>query len=185
MAHRKTTIFRQLIFNIAIPTVIALLIIAGINFIRTRTILSTGTAEKNRLLANEVTKILKFQDIATSLVEEQFNNRFRDLSSLLVEKYFANTDNIEKADLRKIANEIGMDPSNEDIYVISGEGVIINTTFKQDLGFNLFSLGENMKNYLQGIQKKGLNLSVRQNTGIYVHLPPSSSPGSLRHVFRI
>lgn len=155
MAHRKTTIFRQLIFNIAIPTVIALLIIAGINFIRTRTILSTGTAEKNRLLANEVTKILKFQDIATSLVEEQFNNRFRDLSSLLVDKYFANTDNIEKADLRKIANEIGMDPSNEDIYVISGEGVIINTTFKQDLGFNLFSLGENMKNYLQGIQKKG------------------------------
>ena len=155
MAHRKTTIFRQLIFNIAIPTVIALLIIAGINFIRTRTILSTGTAEKNRLLANEVTKILKFQDIATSLVEEQFNNRFRDLSSLLVDKYFANTDNIEKADLRQIANEIGMDPSNEDIYVISGEGVIINTTFKQDLGFNLFSLGENMKNYLQGIQKKG------------------------------
>ena len=151
----KTTIFRQLIFNIAVPTFIALLVIAALNFIRTRTILTSGTRETNRLLANEVTKILKFQDIATSLVDEQLNVRFKGLSSLLVNKYFLNTDGIEKADLRKIANEIGMDPENEDIYVISSNGIIINTTFRQDLGFNLFSLGENMKNYLQGIQKSG------------------------------
>jgi serine phosphatase RsbU (regulator of sigma subunit) len=155
MASGKTTIFRQLIFNIAIPTVIALLIIAGINFTRTRTILSTGTEEKNKLLANEVTKILKFQDIATNIVDDQFNNRFRELSSILVNKYFVNTDGIEKADLRKIAKEIGMDPQMEDIYVISSEGKIVNTTFKQDLGFNLFSLGEDMKKYLQGIQVSG------------------------------
>jgi serine phosphatase RsbU (regulator of sigma subunit) len=48
-----------------------------------------------------------------------------------------------------------MDPENEDIYIISSDGIIINTTFKQDLGFNLFSLGENMKNYLNSIQKSG------------------------------
>jgi phosphoserine phosphatase RsbU/P len=155
MTLKKTTIFRQLIFNIAIPTLIALLVIAGINFTRTRTILSTGTNEKNKLLANEVTKILKFQDIATSIVDDQFNSRFKEISSLLVNKYFANTDGIEKADLRAIANKIGMDPQNEDIYIISSEGIIINTTFKQDLGFNLFSLGENMKKYLQGIQRSG------------------------------
>lgn len=155
MASRKTTIFRQLIFNIAIPTVIALLIIAVINFTRTRSILSTGTEEKNKLLANEVTKILKFQDIATNIVDDQFNNRFRELSSILVNKYFVNTDGIEKADLRKIANEIGMDPLSEDIYVISSDGKIVNTTFKQDLGFNLFGLGEDMKKYLQGIQVAG------------------------------
>src|SRR5512133_1598136 len=152
MASRKTTIFRQLVFNIAIPTVIALLIIAVINFTRTRTILTTGTEEKNKLLANEVTKILKFQDIATNIVDDQFNNRFRELSSILVNKYFANTDGIEKADLRKIADESGMDPQMEDIYVTSAEGKIVNTTFKQDLGFNLFGLGEDMKKYLQGIQ---------------------------------
>ncbi|HUX94543.1 MAG TPA: SpoIIE family protein phosphatase [Bacteroidales bacterium] len=155
MALRKTTIFRQFIFNIAIPTVVALLVIAGINFTRTRTILGTGTDEKNKLLANEVTKILKFQDIATNIVDDQFNNRFRELSSLLVNKYFSNTDGIEKVDLLKIANDIGMDPQTEDIYIISSEGIIINTTFKQDLGFNLFSLGENMKKTLQDIQKSG------------------------------
>ncbi|MCX6326552.1 MAG: SpoIIE family protein phosphatase [Bacteroidia bacterium] len=150
MASRKTTIFRQLIFNIAIPTLLALLVFSVINFQRTRSILSSSTNETNRLLSNEVTKILKFQDIAFNLIDEELNNRFEEFSSLLVNKYFANTGNIKDLDLRDIANKIGMDPVNEDIYVISAEGIIINTTFKQDLGLDLFSLGENMKKYLQG-----------------------------------
>jgi phosphoserine phosphatase RsbU/P len=155
MASRKTTIFRQLIFNIAIPTLLALLVFSVINFQRTRSILTSGTDEKNRLLSNEVTKILKFQDIAFNLIDGELNKRFKEFSSLLVNKYFANTNNIKNLDLRAIANEIGMDPLNEDIYVISSDGIIVNTTFKQDLGFDLFSLGEVMKNYLQGIFKSG------------------------------
>jgi phosphoserine phosphatase RsbU/P len=151
MALSKTTIFRQLISNIALPTLLALLVFAGINFQRTRSILVSGTDEKNKLIANEVTKILKFQDISINLIEGEFNIRFKELSSILVNKYFANTDNIEGLDLQYIAKRMGMDPVNEDLYIISSEGIIINTTLKQDLGFNLYSLGENTKNYLQGI----------------------------------
>lgn len=153
MASRKTTIFRQLIFNIAIPTLLVLLVFAGINFKRTRSILVTGTDEKNKLISNEVTKILKFQDIAFNLIDGELNNRFKEFSSVLVNKFFANTNNIKELNLRDIANEIGMDPLNEDIYVISKDGVIVNTTFKQDMGLNLFSLGDKMKEYLQGIFK--------------------------------
>ncbi|HAM09579.1 MAG: hypothetical protein A2X05_06825 [Bacteroidetes bacterium GWE2_41_25] len=155
MTSRKTTIFRQLIFNIAIPTLLALLVFAGINFYRTRSILVSGTNEKNRLLANEVTKILKFQDIAVNLIDVQLNNRLKGLSSILVNEYFTNTAGIERADLTAIAKKIGMDSMTEAIYVISSDGIIINTTFTKDLGFNLFNLGENMKKYLQDIQKSG------------------------------
>ena len=151
MPTRRTSIFRQLIFNIAIPTLLALLVFAGINFQRTRSILSSGTDEKNKLISNEVTKILKFQDIAFNLLDGEFNKRLEEKSSLLVNKYFANTDHIKDLDLRAIANEIGIDPENEDIYVISTDGIVINTTFKQDLGLDLFSLGENMKKYIQQI----------------------------------
>jgi serine phosphatase RsbU (regulator of sigma subunit) len=151
MVHRKTTVFKQLIFNIAIPTLLALLVFAGINFQRTRSILSSGTDEKNKLISNEITKILKFQDISINLIDGEFNKRFEELSSLLVNKYFADTRNIKDLDLRAIANEIGMDPVNEDIYVISTDGIVINSTFSQDLGLDLFSLGENMKKYLQEI----------------------------------
>jgi sigma-B regulation protein RsbU (phosphoserine phosphatase) len=155
MASRKTTIFRQLIFNIAIPTLLALLVFAGINFQRTRSILASGTDEKNKLLSNEVTKILRFQDIAFNLIDVDLNNRFKAFSSVLVNKYFANTSNIKNLDLRAIANEIGMDPVNEDIYVVSTDGIIINTTFTKDLGLDLFGLGEKMKIFLQGILAKG------------------------------
>ena len=155
MASRKTTIFRQLISNIAIPTLLALLVFSAINFQRTRSILSSGTAEKNKLLANEVTKILKFQDIATNLIDIQLNNRLKEFNKLLVNKYFANTSNLEKVDLFAIANEIGMDTINEAIYIISSDGIIVNTTFRQDLGFDLYSLGENMKKYLQNMQQSG------------------------------
>ncbi|HUX58664.1 MAG TPA: SpoIIE family protein phosphatase [Bacteroidales bacterium] len=155
MALRKTTIFRQLIFNVAIPTLLALLVFAGINFQRTRSILASGTDEKNKLLSNEVTKILRFQDIAFNLIDGEINTRLRDFSLTLINKYFSNTDNMKNLDLRAIANEIGMDPVNEDIYVVSADGIIINTTFKQDLNLDLFSLGEKMKIYLLGVIEKG------------------------------
>ncbi len=155
MASRKTTIFRQLIFNIAIPTLLALLVFSAINFQRTRSILSSGTDEKNKLLANGVTKILKFQDIATNLIDVQLNDRLKGLNTLLLNKYFVNTSNLDKADLFAIANEIGMDTINEAIYIISADGIIINTTLRQELGFNLYSLGDKMKSYLQNIQQSG------------------------------
>jgi len=154
MASRKTTIFRQLIFNIAIPTLLALLVFSLINFQRTRSILSRGTDEKNKLISNEVTKILKFQDIAFNLIDGELNSRFKGFSAQLVDNYFANTNNIKELNLRDIANKIGMDPVNEDIYVVSTDGIIVNTTFKQDLGLDLFSLGEKMKIYLLSVFKK-------------------------------
>jgi serine phosphatase RsbU (regulator of sigma subunit) len=148
---RPTTIFKQLIFNVTIPTLVALLAFAFINFERTRSILIMRTDEKNQLLSNEVTKILKFQDITFNLIEEELDIRLKSMSNLLVDKYFANTDNIDKLNLRDIANKIGMDPINEDIYIIRRDGVVINTTFKQDFGVNLYSFGDKFENYLLDI----------------------------------
>ena len=152
---RTTTIFKQLIFNIAIPTLLALVVFAGINFWRTRANLVSSTDERNRLLSNEVTKILRFQDISLNLIDGAFNDRFREISSLLVNKYFANTDNIENLELRKIATEVGMDKVDEDIYVISTDGIVVNSTFKNDLGLDLFGFGEKTKIFLQDIFRNG------------------------------
>ncbi|MBA4322695.1 MAG: hypothetical protein C0408_07750, partial [Odoribacter sp.] len=94
-------------------------------------------------------------DIAFDLIDGEYNKRFNELSPILMDKYFSNTDNLENLDLRAIANEIGMDSINEDIYVISKDGIVVNTTFKQDLGRRLFDFGENFKKYLQDILKSG------------------------------
>jgi phosphoserine phosphatase RsbU/P len=155
MAKRKTTIFRQLIFNIVIPTLLALLVFATLNFQHTNKLVKKGIDEKNIMLANEVTKVLRFQDIAVNIIDIEYTNRFRDLSSKLVNGYFANTENISKLDLSEIAKKIGMDPKIEDIYVISSDGTIVNTTFKADMGLNLFTYGDVFKKYLLQILDSG------------------------------
>jgi phosphoserine phosphatase RsbU/P len=155
MALRKTTIFRQLIFNIVVPTLGALLVFAVLNFYFTRSLMTRTNDDRNRIISNEITKILKFQDIAFDLIEEEINIRFKALSTVLVNDYFSNTDNIKNIDLKAIKTRLGMDPVNEDIYIISRDGIIINTTLKQDLGLNLFEFGEKTKNYLQGIFSSG------------------------------
>jgi serine phosphatase RsbU (regulator of sigma subunit) len=155
MTARKTTIFRQLLSNIAVPTLLALLVFAVINFQRTRSILESGAEEKNKLLSNEVTKILRFQDIAFKLIEEEMNSRLKNLSEKLLNDYFQNTNDLEKLNLHEIANKIGMDPNNEDIYIIRTDGVVINTTFKDDYGVNLYDFGDNFRNYLLNIFKSG------------------------------
>jgi sigma-B regulation protein RsbU (phosphoserine phosphatase) len=155
MAKINTTIFRQLIFNIVIPTLGALLVFAVLNFYFTRSLMTRTNDDRNLIISNEITKILKFQDIAFDLIEEEINIRFKALSTLLVNNNFSSTDNIKNIDLKAIKSKLGMDPLNEDIYIISRDGIIINTTFQQDLGLNLFAFGEKTKNYLQGIFSSG------------------------------
>jgi len=155
MAIRKTTIFRQLILNIVIPTLLALLVFAVLNFQHTSALVKKGIDDKNSMLANEVTKILRFQDIAVNIIDVEYTNRFRELSSKLINQYFASTESISKLDLTAIARKIGMKPGYEDIYVISSDGIIINTTFREDLGANLFSYGDVFKKYLLDIIDSG------------------------------
>jgi sigma-B regulation protein RsbU (phosphoserine phosphatase) len=155
MKSRKTTIFRQLILNIVLPSLLALLAFAVINFQHTSKLINSGNEEKNRMLADEVTKVLRFQDIAINLLDGEYNTRLRQFSSVLVNEYFVNTANIKELDLRAIAKKIGMDIHNEDIYIISSDGTVLNTTFRDDLGVNLFSYGDVFKNYLLDILKGG------------------------------
>ena len=153
--RRGTTIFKQLIFNVVIPTLFALLVLAVINFQRTSRILNNASAEKNQLLSSEITKILRFQDVALKIIEEELNNRLKNYSDELINNYLLNTDNAENLDLTAIAVKMGMDTLNEDIYIIRRDGVVINTTFGQDYNTNLFELGGRFENYLLDIFRKG------------------------------
>ena len=145
---KNTTIFKQLILNIVIPAVLALLILGILNFTHTRNILVESAQERNHIISDEITHILEFQDVALNLLDESLDKKLREYSHKLVHKYFKNTNNIENADLYKILDELGMHANFEDIYVINSEGIVVNTTFVKDLGLNFFSFGEEHKNHL-------------------------------------
>lgn len=156
MKQQQTTIFRQLIYNIVFPVVIALIILGVINFRNTRNILKESNRTRNYLISNELTQVLRFQDITLSILEENINPKLENVSGKLVMEYFRSTKNIKEADLKKIREELNLDPQFYDFYVIDTNGIVVNTTFKPDLGLNFFSFGEEHKSLIKRIFKEGV-----------------------------
>lgn len=152
---KKTTIFKQLILNVVIPAVIALVILAVLNYQNTHRLLINSFIEKNNIISQEITKVMEFQDQAFEILDEDLSDQMRDYSEILVNNYFASTDGIVEADLGAIRDELGMLPGLEDIFVISREGIVVNTTFLVDTNLNLFEIGEEHKNYLLQVFEEG------------------------------
>lgn len=161
MEKKRTTIFRQLISNVVIPAVIALLVLAIINYQNTKRILVESNTNKNYIISDEITKVLEFQDVAFEILETGLTEKMQEISTRLINEIFKNTREIETADLSQIRKQLGMDPALEDIYVINQEGVVINTTFEQDKGLNLFDFGEEHKNYLLSALEGGRFVNER------------------------
>jgi serine phosphatase RsbU (regulator of sigma subunit) len=161
MEKKRTTIFRQLILNVVIPAVVALMVLAVINYQNTKRILVESNTNKNYIISDEITKVLEFQDEAFEILETTLTEKMQELSSRLVHEIFGDTKTIESANLNQIRKQLGMDPSFEDIYVINQNGVVINTTFEQDRGLNLFDFGEDHKNYLLSVLEGGKFVNER------------------------
>lgn len=158
---KQTTIFKQLVLNVVIPTVLAMLLLGGLNLIQTRKILIKSAQERNRIISNEIGHVLELQDLSLSIVESILDNRMEQNSHELVTRYFQNTNNIDETDLNKIREELKMDGAFEDIYIINREGIVVNTTFEKDLNLNFFSFGEEHKNYLLDVFKRKKFVSER------------------------
>jgi len=165
---KRTTIFKQLILNVVFPAIVALLALGILNLRQTWKILKDAGENNSRIISEEIRQIHELQDMATLILEEGINPQLREYSKELVNTIFENTSGIEQADLVTIRRDLGMDPVNEDIYVINREGVIVNSTFEKDLGFNLLSLGEEHKALLDSIwnAKKFLSdvFTIENNT---------------------
>ena len=147
----KTTIFKQLILNLVLPVVLSMFALSVINYLNTKRIIDESNTKQNLIISEGVTKVLEFQDKAFELIEVSMSAKMETNSSKLVNEIFRNTKNIETADLDMIRRQLDMDTEREDIYIIDRNGIIVNTTFEQDKGLNLFSFGERYKNYLEEV----------------------------------
>ncbi|MCK4919705.1 MAG: SpoIIE family protein phosphatase [Bacteroidales bacterium] len=139
--EKRTTIFRQLIFNIVLPAILALLLLGVLNYQQTKSILVNASENENLIITDEIKHIHEMQDMALDILEEQLDKKMREYSENLVNDYFKNTTSIETIDLNKLRIELGMNPVSEDLYVINKMGTIVNTTFENDRNLNLFSFG--------------------------------------------
>lgn len=152
---KQTTVFRQLIYSIVFPVFIALILLGVVNFRNTRLILKESSKTRNFLISDEITQVLRFQDVTLKVLEDNLNPMLQKASKELIFNYFRSTKNIAKADLDKIRNELKLESNLYDFYVIDTNGVVVNTTFAKDLGLNFFSFGEEHKALIKRIFKEG------------------------------
>jgi serine phosphatase RsbU (regulator of sigma subunit) len=158
---KRTTIFRQLIFNVVLPAVLGLMILGILNYTHTKNILLESNKAKNSIITDEIKHIHEMQDMAMNILEEGLDLKMAKYSDILVRDYFKNSKGIQDADLTAIRSKIGMDPHSEDIYVINRLGIVVNTTFEKDRNLNLFSFGEEHKTLLEKVFSGGAFVSER------------------------
>lgn len=159
--RKRTTIFKQLILNVVIPAILALLALGAINVQQTWSILEESSKNKSKIISEEIRQIHEMQDMAMRILEKQIEPDLRSFSNILVHDIFRSTEKIETADLAAIRKRIGMDQDNQDIYVISREGVVVNTTFSPDLGLNFFDFGKEHKEMLEEVWQSNTFLSEK------------------------
>jgi phosphoserine phosphatase RsbU/P len=68
--RKRTTIFKQLILNIVIPAILALLVLGIINVQQTYSILEESSKSKSKIISEEVRQIHEMQDMAMRILEE-------------------------------------------------------------------------------------------------------------------
>ncbi len=149
--NKRTTIFRQLILNVVLPAVIALIVLGVLNYQHTRSIILEANENKNIIIIDEIMNIHEMQDMALDILEDELQPRMKQKSGILVNNIFDSTIGIDTIDLDRIREKIGMDPESEDIYVINRLGVIVNTTFEDDKNLKLFDLGEDHKQLIESV----------------------------------
>ena len=149
--QKITTIYKQLIYNVVIPAIIALLLLGAVNYYKTQSLLHSSNENTKNIIFNEIKNILELQDLSLEILEEAMDKRMHELSSNLVFNYLANIEDPRTIDLFKLQKELGMDSKMEDIFIINNKGIVINTTFEPDSGLNLFSFGEEHKNLLLNV----------------------------------
>jgi len=148
---KTNRIYTQLLLNIVLPVIFGLLIIGIFSYKNTKKILLRHNETEKNFIYDEIRSFVELQFVALSIIEDPMEDHMRDYSNKLVNEYFTNTFNIENTDLNAIRKKLGMDIDNVDLYVINRDGIVVNTTFREDLYINFFSFSDAHKQFLLDI----------------------------------
>jgi hypothetical protein len=86
--RKATTIFKQLIFNVVSPAILAMLLLGILNYQHTKNILVQSSHEKNLIISEEIKHIHELQDLALEILQDELNPRMEEISKKLVNNIF-------------------------------------------------------------------------------------------------
>ncbi|CAG5083749.1 hypothetical protein CRYO30217_02279 [Parvicella tangerina] len=134
-----------------------MLIIGGIslyNFWQKKKEIHENRQEHLDQVKAELKDFVVFFDNTVSEFEHKLSTQAEYFSDTLVNHIFADTKDIESTDLKELRKVIGM-TEDQDIYIVNKKGVIVNTTYEEDLGLDFFSFGEFFVNHFNHVWEVG------------------------------
>ncbi|MBC7863849.1 MAG: HAMP domain-containing protein [Bacteroidia bacterium] len=136
MAKKQTTVFRQLITNIVIPLIISVGFFSGISYYYNKKELEKNYAEAKARILRETEDLLSVYDYSMNMHEEQFSKRMREVNDFIINDVKKNAKNPATLDLNEVVKKLELDTNLHAIYILDTPCVIVNTTFKRDLGLD-------------------------------------------------
>lgn len=166
----RSSIQRQLLLNILPALVISILLFSYFNYRHNRNELARNYETQLKQIVQEVQSLSSLYDYAQKVHEKSFNSRMEDLSVQLANTIRDKNLDPERVNLYELSLQMGMDTTREFIYIINRNGVVVNTTFKKDLGLDFFTLDTLFKpkiNTLFNNKKfKAERFSLEMSTGL-------------------
>lgn len=141
-------IFRQLWKTILIPFSLMLLVACVVSVLFS---ISNRQKYQEKMQSNinsELRSFVELQYFSLSVIEAPLNEKIRMICETLRDGALSNTSDIENVDLYKVMAEEGLDTATIDLYVINRNGVIVNSTEKNDLFLDFATFGDNHIAYL-------------------------------------
>jgi phosphoserine phosphatase RsbU/P len=166
---KRTTIFRQLIISVLLPVVVLISFLSFYNYLEKKESIQDNRTETIELIQNEIGDLLTFFDLTLFEIEKEMAHQGEHFAGILVNDCFKDTRNILEMDLDSLRYAVGMDTS-QDIYIIDSNGVIVNTSYAPDMGFDFYKLSDYFIGHFTNIRaQKGFvadRISIEMSTNL-------------------
>lgn len=145
----KRTILRQLLVNILVPVLLIFSIVFYLTYQYNLDKVEQDILQQKKNIVAETRNLIEYYDFSMRTHEKAINDYLEEKSVALegrIRKYTP-----ENAPLTEIQLELGMDTSDQDIYLIDKHSIIINTTYKPDLGLDFSKIDQSFETFFSNV----------------------------------
>ncbi|MNK00397.1 nitrate/nitrite sensor protein NarQ [compost metagenome] len=145
----KRTILRQLLVNILIPVLLIFSLVFYLTYQYNLEKVEQDIVQQKRNIVAETKNLIEYYDFSMRTHEKAINSYLEEKSHELEEqigKYTPKT-----APLKEIQLALGMDTSDQDVYLIDKHSRIINTTYKPDLGMDFSKIDRSFQTFFANV----------------------------------
>ncbi len=147
----KRTILRQLLVNILVPVLLIFSIVFYLTYQYNLDKAEGDILNQKKNIVEETRNLIEYYDFSMQTHEKAIN-AYLEEKSLALEEQIRKYD-LEDAPLNEIQLELGMDTSDQEVYLIDKRCKIINTTYKPDLGLDFSKIDKSFLTFFSNVFK--------------------------------